>query len=314
MQHMKNKKSKQLLIIALASLIAVSTAAASVMTGCGENSEETSATKTIVETSVVTRVNEDPNPTDENGNEISVDNISSNNSENKTNNASSANGDSSSSKNGNSANGNTANGNSGSNNSGNGNSGKGNAGGGNSSNGNSGNSNSSNGNSNNGNSGNSNSANGNSSNSGSNHSGNGSSSKVCTLDGNKYNVGDTVTCVFYLTAPKVLENYQATIRYDSKYLKVQSARLNAPASYGGVLNFKLSNRIEFNGSSISPGFDYTKGGEFVTVTYEIVSAGSTTTSVEWVVATELSMTSKHGTSYVKDGKAVNGMKLTKKYS
>lgn len=306
MQHMKNKKSKHLLIIALASLIAVSTAAASVMTGCGENSEETSATKTIVETSVVTRVNEEPNPTDENGNEISVDNISSNNSKNKTNNGSSANGGSSGS---NSANGNSSGSNS--SNSGNGNSSNGNSGGGNSSNGNSGGSNSSNGNS-----GNSNSANGNSSNSGSgsNHAGNGSSSKVCTLDGKKYNVGDTVTCVFYLTTPKVLENYQATIRYDSKYLKVQSARLNAPASYGGILNFKLSNRIEFNGTNISSGFDYTKGGEFLTVTYEIVSAGSTTTNVEWVVATELSTTSKHGVSYVKDGKAANGMKLTKKYS
>ncbi len=304
MQHMKNKKSKHLLIIALASLIAVSTAAASVMTGCGENSEETSATKTIVETSVVTRVNEEPNPTDENGNEISVDNISSNNSKNKTNNGSSANGGSSGSNSSNSGNGNSANGNSGG-----GNSSNGNSGGSNSSNGNSGSSNSSNGNS-----GNSNSANGNSSNSGSNHAGNGSSSKVCTLDGKKYNVGDTVTCVFYLTTPKVLENYQATIRYDSKYLKVQSAKLNAPASYGGILNFKLSNRIEFNGTNISSGFDYTKGGEFLTVTYEIVSAGSTKTNVEWVVATELSTTSKHGVSYVKDGKATNGMKLTKKYS
>ena len=53
---MKNKGSKNLLTITLAALIVLSTAAASVMSGCGDNAESVNATTNVVETSIVTEI------------------------------------------------------------------------------------------------------------------------------------------------------------------------------------------------------------------------------------------------------------------
>ena len=146
----------------------------------------------------------------------------------------------------------------------------------------------------------------------SNQNSNNSSKKICTVDGNKYNVGDTVTCTFKLKSPETLENYQAYISYDSKYLKVTSAKLNKPASSGGVLNYKtVNNQIVFNGSNITTGYDYTKGGTLITVKYKVVAAGSTNTTFNWQVARGFSGDNK---KYVNDGKADSGLVITKDYS
>lgn len=282
MNNVKNKKSKHLLTVALTSLIIVSSLSASVMSGCGERSVTT--TETIVETgtSIVTKDIEETNATDENGKEISavVDPDSAEDSESS-----------------NSGSGN-ASGNSGSDNN---NSDKSESSNSNSSN-KSNSSNSSNSSSNNKNS------SSNSSSSSKNNSNN-SSSKTLSIDGNKFSVGDTVTCVYKLTTPENLENFQAYIKYDTKYLKVKKAVTSGPAESGSVMNYNLDGQIKFNGVNISSGYNYKKEKDFVTVTYEVVSSGSTKPTFNWEVATGVSQK-----SYVSGGNAANGIKLTTSYS
>lgn len=145
-----------------------------------------------------------------------------------------------------------------------------------------------------------------------NNNSNNSSTKVCTVDGNKYNIGDTVTCTFKLKTPETLENYQGNISYDSKYLKVKNAKFGKPASSGGVLNYKnVKNQIVFNGSNITTGYDYTNGGTFMTVTYEVVAEGNTSTSFNWQTARGFSGDNK---KYVNNGKADSGLVVTKEFS
>lgn len=293
MHNGKAKKSKQILTIALASLIVLSATSAAVMSGCGENSESTNETKTVTETELVTVVVDETYATDAKGNTVSSESKGSDTSYNG--NGNSQNNESSSSQK--------------TNNSG---SSAGSSAGGN--------------NSNNSSSSNSNSGNNNNNNNNSNSSGNNSSSSsktnkpssnthkpvtdsnVCTLDGNKFAVGDTVTCVYKLTSPEKLENYQAEISYDTKYLSVKSAYLDGSADSGGLLNYNLNGKIKFNGSNISKGYNYTKEDNFVVVNYEIKATGSTTPTFTWIVATGVS-----GKAYVKDNKATGGLKIAKEY-
>lgn len=293
MHNGKNKKSKHILTVALASLIVLTATSAAVMSGCGESSESTNETKTVTETELVTVVVDGTYATDSNGNTVTAENTGSQTSSNGN---SSEKNENSSSQNANNSGASSANSSSG----------------GNSSN-NSASSNSGNSNNNNGN--NSSSAN----NSSSSSSGNSSlssnthkpvtNSNTCTLDGNKFAVGDTVTCVYKLYAPEVLENYQGYISYDTKYLSVKSAKLDGPAKSSGLLNYKLNGKIKFNGSNIATGYDYTDTGSFIVVNYEIKAAGSTTPKFVWEVAT-----GESEKAYVENNKAVNGLKLTKEYS
>lgn len=293
MHNGKTNKSKHILTVALASLIVLTATSAAVMSGCGESSESTNETKTVTETELVTVVVDGTYATDSNGNTVTAENTGSQTSSNGN---SSEKNENSSSQNANNSGASSANSSSG----------------GNSSN-NSASSNSGNSNNNNGN--NSSSAN----NSSSSSSGNSSSSSnthkpvtdsnACTLDGNKFAVGDTVTCVYKLYAPEVLENYQGYISYDTKYLSVKSAKLDGPAKSSGLLNYKLNGKIKFNGSNIATGYDYTDTGSFIVVNYEIKAAGSTTPKFVWEVAT-----GESAKAYVENNKAVNGLKLTTEYS
>lgn len=289
MHNEKTKKSKNILSIALASLIVLSSISAAVMSGCGEGSESTNETKTVTETELVTVVVDGTYATDANGNTVSAENTDS---------QTSSNGNGSSEKNENSSSQNSNNSGSSANSSSGGNSSNNSA---SSNNGNSNNNNSSSANSNSGNSG--------SSTESSNTHKPVTDSNACTLDGNKFAVGDTVTCVYKLYAPEVLENYQGYISYDTKYLSVKSAKLDGPAKSGGLLNYNLNGKIKFNGSNISTGYDYTDTGSFVVVNYEIKAAGSTTPKFVWEVAT-----GESEKAYVENNKAVNGLKLTKEYS
>ena len=115
--------------------------------------------------------------------------------------------------------------------------------------------------------------------------------------------------MYDLTAPEKLENYQANILYDSKYLEATDAVLEGSAASGSIINYKLDGEIKFNGSYPFKGYDYTKGGNFLTVTYKVKAAGSTAPEFEWVVATGVS-----GKAYVSDGKATGGMKIEPSYS
>lgn len=289
MHNGKAKKSKQILTIALASLIVLSAASAAVMSGCGESSESTNETKTVTETELVTVVVDETYATDAKGNTIPAENKGSDTSSNG--NANNQNNESSSSQKTNNSS-SSANSSSGGNNS----------------------NNSASSNSNSGNNNNSNSSGNNSSSSSKTNTPSSNTHKpvtdsnACTLDGNKFAVGDTVTCVYKLTSPEKLENYQAEISYDTKYLSVKSAYLDGSADSGGLLNYNLNGKIKFNGSNISKGYNYTKEDNFVVVNYEIKATGSTTPTFTWIVATGVS-----GKAYVKDNKATGGLKIAKEY-
>lgn len=272
---MQNKKSnsKRLLTTALAFLIVISAASASIMSGCG-NSEDTKETSVVNGTQIETQVVEFTEyATDENGNTIAATE-----SNDSSDNSSKADGNSSSSK----------------------------------ASSNSGNSSSSKTSSNSNNSSSSKTSSSSSSKTSSNNNATHSSTKVCTVDGTKYYVGDTVTCTYNLTSPAKLVNYQAYISFDKKYLKVTSAKLSKPASASGIINYANGDGIvNFNGSNISGGYDYTKGGEFLVVQYEVLAEGSTKTTFNWEVACDFADDTK---DYVKNGKPASGLKATQKLS
>lgn len=262
----KKNNGRHILIVAVASLIAISTAAASIMAGCGDSSDK-KKTSVVTETSVVASVVDNTNASGGENSQSSEkgesnSNSSSKSSSSKSNNTSSEANESS--KSGSSSTKSAV----------------------------------------------SDSASAVSSfkNENSTHS----STKVCKVDGNKYYVGDTVTCTFKLTSPQKLENYQAYINYDSKYLKVTSAKLSKPASASGMINYSnLKDTIKFLGSDITTGYDYTKGGNFLTVKYKVLAEGSTKTTFHWEVATGFLPNEK---SYVTNGTPASGLNVTKSFS
>ena len=135
----------------------------------------------------------------------------------------------------------------------------------------------------------------------------------CNVDGKKYEVGSRVTSTYYLKSPVVLVNYQGTIDYDSKYLKIISARMEGLAATSGVTNYaNQHNEILFNGSFLS-GYDYTKEGKFMTITYEVLKEGSTTTRYNWLTASEL-LSDYTLKSYVTDGKPADGLTIRQELS
>lgn len=287
---MKNiKNSKRILIATMAIMIALSTSVVSVMSGCVKSKDSATETIAITETQIVTEIVNETYVVDENNQTDAKD--SEDNSENK------ADGKDSSSQNSNTS-GETSNSNSKVNSTANAESNVTSSKNQTSKDSSSNNSTSKNDSNNNNNSSNSSNSNSSSSN-----------KKVLTLDGNKYSVGSTVTCVYKLKSPEALENFQATIKYDSKYLKVKSAKLSEIARGGSVINFKLDGEIKFNGSNISTGYEFEKGGEFLTVTYEVLATGNTSTDFEWEVATGMS-----GKAYVTENEPASGLKISKAYS
>ena len=135
-----------------------------------------------------------------------------------------------------------------------------------------------------------------------------SSAKNLTIGDKTYNVGDTVTCTYFLTVPKDMLNFQGTVSYDSSLLKQKNVYLIAPASYGSVINPNLDGRILFNGSMIS-GYDFTEPGyEFLVVEYEVLKNGTATPSVTFDVLTD----TDNGT-YVSGGALTNGAKISAVY-
>ena len=136
---------------------------------------------------------------------------------------------------------------------------------------------------------------------------------ICNVDGKKYEVGSKVTSTYYLTSPVVLVNYQGNIEYDSKYLKITSARLAEKSAPSGMVNYaNLNNEITFIGSVLS-GYDYTKEDKFLTVTYEVLKEGTTSTRYNWQNASEL-LSDYTLKSYVTDGKPAAGLKIRQELS
>ena len=137
-----------------------------------------------------------------------------------------------------------------------------------------------------------------------------SNSKSLKIGGKTFNVGDTIVCTYNLTTPAVLENYQATIKYDSSKLTCKSAKMSEPAKYGAMLNIKIAGEISLSGVNIGDGYDYTNGGAFMTVVYEVKGGGSTSPSYHWEVACRAS-DSKNLID--KKGKPASGFKLSSSY-
>lgn len=302
MQNKTRKKQKNYLIIALASLIAFSTMAASVMSGCGEKSESgnTNATNgtqviTQIETNIVTEtiaVDENGNPVKQNNKDNNSSGAADSNDKSDANNKTS----SGNSNNGTSSSGDKASASNANNNS---------AGGSSSSNSKKPNSSSSNNNTDN--------DSDNSDNSDNNKlPANTDSKKYCTVNGKNYLVGDTIVCKYKLTTPKKLENFEGKINYDSKYLKVNDALLEGPAKSGSMLNYRNAGKINFNGINISSGYDYRNEDKFMTVKFKVIAPGETTFSLNWKVACEFG-SSNH--NYIaKDGTPADGFKTTVNYT
>ena len=135
-------------------------------------------------------------------------------------------------------------------------------------------------------------------------------SKSLKIGGKTFNVGDTIVCTYNLKTPAVLENYQATIKYDSSKLTCKSAKMSEPAKYGAMLNAKIAGEISISGVNIGDGYDYTNGGAFMTVVYEVKGGGSTSPSYHWEVACRAS-DSKNLID--KKGKPASGFKLSTSY-
>lgn len=128
------------------------------------------------------------------------------------------------------------------------------------------------------------------------------------IDGKSFAVGDTVTCVYELSSPEKLENFQAKVVYDGNYLSVEDAYLEGQAEMGSILNYDLKDEIRFNGSYIN-GYNFGKYHGFLTVKYRVKSGGSYTPKFVWEVATGVS-----GKAYVADDEATGGLDLTCDYS
>lgn len=109
------------------------------------------------------------------------------------------------------------------------------------------------------------------------------------------NTGDVVTYAMTLTTPKAIENVQATLSYDGMTLKLMEASSKSMFPVLGdscVYNTGLSNKLKFNASMVS-GYDFTDGGQLVTVSFKVLKGGNTT------IATALEvMDAKGGEAYV----------------
>lgn len=239
-------KAKRLSVVLLIAVLAVSTSFASVMTGCGNKDESSSTVATV--TSTASAAENTTVANDKSESELNTESSTQSSSSNSTSTANSSQTSEKSESNGSSD--------------------------------------SSKANSNSNNNSSSKAANNNSGNNSGNKSNNNSSDKNnsdeksnedVTLDLKK---GQTVTVTYSVKSTVVLTNYQAKITYDSSKLKVKSAQLQKPATSNGVINAKVAGQINLNGSDISTGYDYTKGGELVVVTFEATSDGSS--KVDWL--------------------------------
>lgn len=142
-----------------------------------------------------------------------------------------------------------------------------------------------------------------------NRSDNVDSSSALVVGNQKYAVGDTVTCVYSIKIPEKIEDFQAKITYDGDYLSVEDAYLSDYADKGStVLNYELKDEIRFNGVFLK-GYNFTDKTEFITVEFKVKSKGEHTPTFIWECASGLS-----GKAYVQNNEMANGMEMTADYS
>ncbi len=275
-------KAKRLSVALLIAVLAVSTSFASVMTGCGNKDESSSTVATVTSTASAAENTTVANDKSESEVTSESSNSQSSGSESKSESAQSSEKSESS-----------------------------------------GSSDSSKANSNSNNNSSSKAANNNSNNNSGNNSGNKSnnnssdknnsdekSNEDVTLDLKK---GQTITVTYSVKSTVVLTNYQAQITYDSSKLKVKSALLQKPATTNGIINAKIAGKINLNGSDITTGYDYTKGGEMVVVTFEATADGSS--KVNWLWQSASTIDEKNNLVYHIDnnGKSDGTVSLSTSY-
>lgn len=275
-------KAKRLSVALLIAVLAVSTSFASVMTGCGNKDEGSSTAATVTSTASAAENTTVANDKSESEVTSESSNSQSSGSESKSESAQSSEKSESS-----------------------------------------GSSDSSKANSNSNNNSSSKAANNNSNNNSGNNSGNKSnnnssdknnsdekSNEDVTLDLKK---GQTITVTYSVKSTVVLTNYQAQITYDSSKLKVKSALLQKPATTNGIINAKIAGKINLNGSDITTGYDYTKGGEMVVVTFEATADGSS--KVNWLWQSASTIDEKNNLVYHIDnnGKSDGTVSLSTSY-
>ena len=275
-------KAKRLSVALLIAVLAVSTSFASVMTGCGNKDESSSTAATVASTASAAENTTVANDKSESEVTSESSNSQSSGSESKSESAQSSEKSESS-----------------------------------------GSSDSSKANSNSNNNSSSKVANNNSNNNSGNNSGNKSnnnssdknnsdekSNEDVTLDLKK---GQTITVTYSVKSTVVLTNYQAQITYDSSKLKVKSALLQKPATTNGIINAKIAGKINLNGSDITTGYDYTKGGEMVVVTFEATADGSS--KVNWLWQSASTIDEKNNLVYHIDnnGKSDGTVSLSTSY-
>ena len=136
----------------------------------------------------------------------------------------------------------------------------------------------------------------------------GGSGDVLKVGGESFNVGDEITCVYEVTCPDSFINFQATLNYDGSMLKATGAKMQGDASSGSVINYKLDNKVKFNGINLS-GYDYSEGGKFMYVTYEVVGSGSTSPEISWEIVTD-----EKNNAMVVNGDLKSSFKITETWS
>ena len=102
-------------------------------------------------------------------------------------------------------------------------------------------------------------------------------------------------------------NFQATLNYDSSKLKATNAKMQGEAAGGAVVNHKLDGKVKFNGIKLG-GYDYSDGGAFMIVTYEVVGKGEVSPSISWEVVTDMDMN-----PMISNGQLDSSFKITDKY-
>lgn len=107
------------------------------------------------------------------------------------------------------------------------------------------------------------------------------SSKTLTVNGKTCYVGDTITVVLNITSQKTIVNYQGTLSFDNKYLKLKEVKSNN----FGVANFDGTN-ILYNASAIN-GMNFSETGTVFTATFEVKNTGSTTVKNDLEIISEL---------------------------
>ena len=129
------------------------------------------------------------------------------------------------------------------------------------------------------------------------------------IENKTFNVGDTAVATYYISAPYKIIAYQGYIEYNSDCLEATAGTLGEGAAAGGIINHKpsLKGKILFNGSNLS-GYNFKKGGVFLTVEYKVKAGGEASPKFIWQ-----ELWDNDNNSVVK-GKSSNGEILTVSYT